>query len=401
MRSLLGLLLLIVASCGGNTSSRLFDSSSKPGFDVNDVSILWPLPEKRENLTQLISLDGTGILSKENFDRLLNIAVFEDDPGYEFWRIKYWYIIGLRFDPCAKVLPSDATCDIELRLIAQPMMHFSDSALASDNALHLIYRLSEEQGRQVAKKLYELKTKNTAVSTNGVPLNIHPIMAAEGLEGEFAQGIQALVMEYAREGNIKEATAMLRLNSNDWRFARSLPNAAHELVTAPIPFVDNQTQTLFGERRKERQPGIFNEIRPAAKAGDSLHKAVDSDEAIGGFFKLPVAEQESLMQSALRIDNPSIHTPSTIDCVSCHMASRVLTRVKGREYLYKDDGNVDRYVSPMPMTMENITPSNELVMGYTVRGFGYGLFDARGAVLSQRVINDSARVASYLNAHFQ
>lgn len=83
------------------------------------------------------------------------------------------------------------------------------------------------------------------------------------------------------------------------------------------------------------------------------------------------------------------------------MASRVLTRVKGREYLYKDDGNVDRYVSPMPMTMENITPSNELVMGYTVRGFGYGLFDARGAVLSQRVINDSARVASYLNAHFQ
>lgn len=394
---------MLLTGCGQEAlSSRLFENNTgaKPLFDVNDVSILWPLPKLRVNLTQLINLDGTGFLSKENFDRIMDIGVIEDDPGYAFWRIKYWYIVAARLDTCAKVLPT-GPCETELRLVSQPMMHFSDSALGADNALHLIYHLSADQGKEVAKILYDLKTQDPNMSTNGKPLDIHPIMAAQGLEGAFAQGMRTLVTTYARETNLKEATAMLRLNAKEWRFVRSLPNAAGELEIAALPFVDGPQQTLFGEVRPDRAPGIFNEIRPHGTNADSLNEAADSDEpSVGGFYKLPEQRQNELLQAALRIDNPLVHTPSTIDCVSCHMASRVLARVKGRDYLEVNDGNPDRYIPPMPMTMTNITEDREITLGYTSRGFGYGIMTPRGASVTQRVINDSARIASDLNQNY-
>lgn len=396
-------LSLVLTSCGRTTSSsELLDlQPPKPRFDVNDVSLLWPLPEKYEHLSQLLILEGSGLLSTENFQRLLDIAKFEDDPGYAYWRMKYWYVIGMRFDPCAKVMPTDTTCGGELKLIAQPLGESSSGRItASDDALHLIYHLNSEQILRIARKLYELKTMDAAISTNGAALNIHPIMAAQGLEGAFAKGLRTLVIEFAQEGNLKEATAMLRLNANEWRFARSLPNTAHELVGAPIPFVNGSVQTLFGERRHDGNPGIFNEIRPQASGADSLNEAVDSDAPVGGFFKLSPEEQGDLLQAALRIDNPLVHTPSTIDCVSCHVASRVLARVKGKDYLEARDGNVDRYVPPMPMTLRNETEDREITLGYTSRAFGYGLMGPRDASTTQRVINDSARVASDLNTRY-
>lgn len=83
------------------------------------------------------------------------------------------------------------------------------------------------------------------------------------------------------------------------------------------------------------------------------------------------------------------------------MASRGLARVYGEEFLSANDGNPNRFVAPPGTTVKNITSQNEFRHGYATRAFGYSFMRAgQEPGITQRTINDSARVAGWLNEHF-
>ncbi len=395
---LAGILLcfLTVGCLAPDDASHLHSSKREllQQFDVNDVSFLWPAPQSRQERDLLPHLANLSFLSEANFQALLNLTHPGDDASFGFAKRSDWHIVSLRYDPCAKDDSLVQTCRHELRLVMQPFLD-GFSARFADHALHLIYQLSSEQSEDVERRLWDLKMSDDASPTNGLPLWVHPSMQQQGLGGTFAQGLTGILQDYAQEKQLREATAMLTINLTQWRFSRSLMNAQGKLERARIPFVQGEMEVLIGEAREGG--GIRNEIQPLATGSDHVNQSVDSDGVDSGFYKLSQQEQEQAIQTALRIDNPMIHTPATVDCVSCHMASRVLARVKGQEFLDAVDGNPDRFLAAAGITIANRTYADTMMHGYETRAFGYSAMGGVFPSIIQRTISDSARVADFLN----
>lgn len=401
MPSLLFSMLILasfVFSCApaSSPSTLSADTSIAPNFDVNDVSILFPIPRNTLDLRQLASLDEGTFINTENFATLLETVSPKDDPNFQFYRRGDWQIIGMRFDPCFQAQPGQGECTAYMRLIAQPLVPRSNIVLATDHALHLLYRLNSEESRLVAHELYRLKEENGA--TNGVPLQFHPTMAQQGLQGAFANGVRALIRQTAREERLEEATAMLSAFITQWRFGKTLMQNGR-LSAASIPLVDSAFEVLAA-RIPEGSNVLRNQIVPVPTGTE--HAAIITDSLPrGGFFALDDSSQKSATDVALRIDNPLMHSPATMDCVSCHMASRGLTRVYGREFLSAKDDNPNRFTPADGVTITNITSANELKHSYATRAFGYSF--VRGGQepgITQRTVNDSARIADWLNRNF-
>src|SRR5262249_17418528 len=107
--------------------------STATKLDVNDVSILFPLPKKQTDASLLLSLDASGpngpLLAKDAFAELLSFAHPEDDKTFaenHFDDPANWRIVAMRVEACAKLDPKAAACATQVRLVAQPVM-FDDA----------------------------------------------------------------------------------------------------------------------------------------------------------------------------------------------------------------------------------------------------------------------------------
>jgi hypothetical protein len=102
----------------------------------------------------------------------------------------------------------------------------------------------------------------------------------------------------------------------------------------------------------------------------------------------------------LRIENPDVHNVLTVDCASCHVTTQLKAAVTG--YGYTDLGQLakaDAFQSPKGVTSSERTVQGDgaegAKQGYVTVNFGYfGLAPS----ISQRTVNESARVAADLNA---
>jgi hypothetical protein len=352
------------------------------GLDLNDVSWLLPLPPAR---SQLLGLAATGpkgeLLPRALYDAMPSTVVgLEAATLFDEYRV-----LGVRVDPC---FPRDATggCIPQLRLVAQPVI--ADGATATttrDATLHLFYELTAAELDDAHRTVWALQAL-AAGRTAGRPLEVHPVLRAEGLAGPYGTMLHALVTRLCGAQNLTRV-AFMRLVQEEvaWRFgAFEVEQAA--LVADPIP----RLGTLVEQGVQEFGNTAFRsgELQPTIP-GDDLDVLL-SESA------MRLTDARTLtrgLTSALRLEHPARLSPKTADCGSCHVATRARTNAE-RQRQVDTSGYPDSFTANPRFDLSRTDAVGDDPRA--LRAFGY--FGAMSA-LSQRTINESAEVAEALSSH--
>lgn len=201
----------------GSAANASAEVTAQAGLDVNDVSMLFPVPD-RDNVWRLMPLTATlstgrDILPAPVFDAIADIARrgraerlgalsmtpevmrklregspfgaedFEEGggPGLDLDAVggaqrESYRVVSLRFDPCAPPAPADAGAGrTQVRLVAQPFV----GDVPQDAAAHLMYDVPFAAAREIAEDLLSWRDPASV----GQPLGVHPVMREQGLAG--------------------------------------------------------------------------------------------------------------------------------------------------------------------------------------------------------------------------
>ena len=383
--SLLGLSLL---ACGplpvppdGGAPADGGAGFSDGGLDLNDVSWLLPLPAPAQH-GLLLGLDSSGargqLLPRRHYDALPALVV-NGDAGVLFAQFK---VISARIDPCFPKEPTTG-CIKQLRLVAQPVVLDGFTTTTEDATIHLFYELNDADFEQARKALTTLKSL-AGGRTDGQPLDVHPVMRAEGLAGPYATALRELVTRLCGEQNLTRV-AFMQLIQKDvaWRFG-ALNVQAGALVEDTIPRLTNQRQQ--GVQEFGNTAFRSGQLQPAA-SGDELPVLLSESE-------LRLTDERTYLRavtSALRVEHPARSNPKTVDCGSCHVVSRALRNARDERAIDLSQ-HADRFVANPRFDLRRVDAAGDDPRA--LRAFGY--FGAQSA-LSQRTINESAEVAEALS----
>jgi hypothetical protein len=134
-------------------------------------------------------------------------------------------------------------------------------------------------------------------------------------------------------------------------------------------------------------------ISPAPLGEDNLTLMLRDSQALSSRDS---AVLKGLGESVARIENPAIHSPETMDCVSCHSTQVAGTLLFGNIPWLRRDPQVLRHAfrSSSPLLQSIATTRN---IPRVFRALGY--FE-KTPVVSRRVINETALVVSQLNERY-
>lgn len=351
---------------------------------VHDVSFLYPLPPQAQR-TSLLGAASAGargpLLPADLYGGLPPLDLLT--PNLESYHL--FRVVAVRLDPCFPGLGvvDEASCKNQLRLVMQPVVpQVGTQALTtSDTALHLFYALSRVELADVLAQLVELRRASGVADG---PVGVHPALARDGVEGAFARGARSLLLAHAGRENLTRITFMaLEQVGQAWRFGGfEVEGGALRPMLIPLVGVKEQTfQNLDLKGRTFERAATY----PASPAEDDLRLLLDPTalEAASPAARLVAYKH------ALRIENPTAHSPDTIDCATCHVASPA-RRFAEATYGLSAEGP-ERYSHPAgaPLAGATGTATNEL------RAFGY--FGVQPSV-SPRAVNETAEVVHRVNA---
>ena len=379
---------LILIACGpvplhpdGGTVDSGVATFTDGGLDLNDVSWLLPLPAPAHH-SQLLGLDAAGskgpLLPRRHYDVLPGLVTTEDAAEL-FAKFR---VVSVRVDPCFPREPTSG-CIKQIRLVAQPLTVTAFKTTTEDGAIHLLYELTDAEFDSARQTLRELKSL-AAGATDGRPLEVHPVLRAEGLTGPYATQLHALVTRLCGEQNLTRV-AFMRLVQTDvaWRFG-AFNVVSGALVADPIPRLNTITQQ--GVQEFGNTAFRSGQLQPAA-SGDELSVLLSESE-------MRLTDTRTLdraVTSALRLEHPARSNPKTVDCASCHVASRALRNARS-ERAIDTSTHADSYVGNSRFDLRRLDGVGDDPRA--MRAFGY--FKDLSA-LSQRTINESAEVAEALS----
>jgi hypothetical protein len=364
---------LALLACGGTTPNPdggTGGGAASTALDLNDVSFLYPLPA----LAQRALLPGLGAAGRGG--PLLSRALFAALPPLmpdtpEAITYEELRVISARIDPCfpGSAPPAAPVCIPQLRLVAQPVQvdPLNPAELTTaDATLHLFYTLSEADFGAALVKLRALKS------------------LAQGLSGSYAAALNALLLEFCGPSTFtRVAFQAVNQQGNIWTFgAFNLEGGA--LVADLIPRLTNQK--VQGVQQIGSVSSPSGGLIPAPANDDMDTLLSKRDVAIADTRTL-----ERAVKQALIIEHPDKSSPLTIDCGSCHVASRALSAATAQRNL-DTTGWAERFVPPA----QRFNLSRVDGVGndpFAQRAFGYL---GRRSALSQRTINESAVVADAL-----
>ncbi len=385
----------LVLLTGFTLLMQAYAGAVQPGrpWGLNDVSILYPLPESSSAPGKLIPPQEHGLggawLPYDMYRRLPPIDHGEPaERTYQALRV-----MGVRLDPCFK---SEGNCLPQVRLVWQPLTPAGYGSTAQygvpeakDAAIHTLYTLTPAMFDTLLTD-YAALVKATGVDLRNEALQIHPVLLKQGLDGPFATRLRALLARYVGPATFWRATAMQGLPGDDeWSFtgfnvrdgvAQDLPIArigsrsqrmqvaqldhssfANGLVT-PFPDVaeDNYLPDIMRERSMNRKP----------QSATALAIAIAD------------------------IENPTKNNPDTVDCVSCHAAQPAGSLLFRNLSTLRSQPEVKAHVFQSALPLRN--SGLHLADTHVLRAFGYA---DRDPAISRRVINESAAVVSQLNGN--
>ena len=358
-------------------------------WTVNDVSLLFPLPADDTEAALLLGLSDAGgkgpLLPESVFEEHVQIpfgGLWEGPGNHESYAATR--ILAARVDPCAESAGADGEpCVRELRLSAQPFQ-FGDV----DAALHLIYRLTDDELEQLVEGLRALQS-HAEDGDAEAPLGPHPAMVRQGLAGPFAEELKALILDHAGSDNLVRVTAMQRgRNSTNWGFFlmdRDPSTGAYHRVPNPatggelLQGVDEIGGLGVGGSRHT----TITPLDPAVGYPATLLRSADVDT-------LSPDELQAALGRLASFEDPARHSAATLDCASCHLAN-----ARGFYEAFTGittDPELVTFASPEGQNTARADGTD--LTGRSLRAFGY--FEGEVAI-SQRAVNESATIAYQLS----
>ncbi|MDX2012249.1 MAG: hypothetical protein SFW67_18785 [Myxococcaceae bacterium] len=381
MRAWSPLVMVVLVGCGAAPvigPGRVVETER---LDLNDVSFLLPLPAPHR-LDSLLGLAAGGdlgpLLPRPLYERLPRL-VEGQDAGALFDELR---VVSVRVDPCfpGSAPPSPPSCVKQVRLVAQPVIVDQGVVTTRDATVHLFYSLESARFDGVLRGLFELD-ELAGTLTNG-PLDVHPVLRRQGLDGLYGAKLRTLVLEACGSATLSRVAVMsVDAQGAAWQFT-AFDVREGGLVDDLIPRLPMLKVQAFQEFGNE---SFRNGALVPAAPSDALDLLLSERE-------MRLLDRRSLdkaLTSALRIEHPERSSPKTVDCASCHVASRAR---RNAEAFHRVDttGHVDRFEAD-GFDLSRVDEAKDDPRA--LRAFGYF---GRASAFSQRTINESAQVAMAL-----
>jgi len=245
--------------------------------------------------------------------------------------------------------------------------------------VHAFYTMPRAELTELAKKI--LAAKHGAPGSKRTALGPNPLLVEQGLGGTFGTEIKAAILEHAGKDSLTRVTFMTREppRQPQWKFGGfDIEGSRHTAMKiASLGSETSQTFTTLA-RNGRAAPAVAHEDNISL-----LFSSFATDQAT------PDAVGKAYT-AALRVQNPGMHSPDTVDCVSCHTATSAriyAEKSKGQ----KPEGNGAAFATTWNVALTK-SPASE--RADNLHAFGYLFSDPS---VSQRVANESALVADYVN----
>jgi hypothetical protein len=379
--------LALAVACGADPAAPETPPPIEAALAPSDVSILMPLPAASERLS-LLGPDARGargpLLPRDLYGQLPELEIFSDNVDtYDLLRV-----VGIRLDPCFPTLdPSSADgCKSMVRLVMQPIrLVAAGDALelrAVDAAVHLFYAVDEADLEDLLAWL--VAARRDAVSDGRATLGVHPALTAQGLDGPFMTTLRSRLLAAIGGDNLTRVTVMaLGDFGNVWTFA-GFDVKGDTLEPFVIPTLAASSQSFTNV---DATGATFSQTKLVPPGVDQdIALLLDSDAALAA----PPSEAQAPFTATLRIENPRLENPDTIDCATCHIAPAARRWAETALALDAADF-AEEYRDPAGLPVEGATGSRT----DELRMFGY--FDSRPSV-SRRVVNETDALVRFWNA---
>jgi hypothetical protein len=376
---------------------------------LNDVSVLYPLAKTEGDFESYLpaSTPGRGGV-------LLPLDLYERAAS-AFWPGSYGppsqstldatystlRVIAFRLDPCfANVGPitPQSHCQAQIRLVLQPLAFANGATTADDEAVHAFYSLTPEELVSAVRAVVAARESIGGLADLG-PLAVHPILARQGPGGPMARVLGSLVARYAGASNLVRVTTLRSANVGEsrpkgerqakaWNF-HGYEVVGGMLTPLVIPALPSGSTSVDFIARSAPLNGVF---QPPTTSPDDMQMMADATR----FDAAGAAARASSFDAALRIENPDVNSPNTIDCASCHLArpSRDLVAATLGLSAANDPNAFTADPRFVPSADMALTTSGNATM-LNVHAFSYLAGDA---MINARTINESASIVAYLNA---
>lgn len=356
-------------------------------LDLNDVSVLLPLPSASEwsLLPKADTVANRGVLLPksivvEKIPTLLQMV--HNESLYQ-----HIYSVGFRIDPCFHEGPAPVKCKTQIRMIWQPLLKRGEQTFTTDVTLHTFYELTAEDFKKLIQEIKQLKLQ-ASVSTDGEALLVNPVLKTEGLRGPYYNKLMAIIYQYIGQENLSRITFMQLFGGETVWFFGGIDIKNNEITRITIPRINAAVQQFANTMTTTFKGGIA----PAPKQADNLN-IVLADSNI-----LDQTKEEDIInvvKSAFKFENPNLHNPGTLDCVSCHVAQPVKVWALNKFPQLNLDSVSREFIYTADSNLLNTSP----MQGNTNIARIFGYFENQ-PIAAQRVINESAEVVKYLKTNY-
>ncbi len=357
-------MFVCLAGCGDNLEPVLdFDRT----VERADVAILYPLPT---TIDQLIKPDEQAAFGALFPEPLFPTSIGPVDTGTTYADLR---LVALRLDPCS----ARKSCNSEVRAIFQPVISIGGEVTVADGAIHVFYDMPAAELDQFLKQILVLKKSHGRGIAYGDTLGVQPILAATGLDGEFARGLHDLVLEHLGESRIERFTEQNhQIPARDrWDFYL-FGRVGADLVRQTIEKASTDEQQVTGQPADPLVAGGIAGVNPTLDS--PLIAVVDETRPPG-----VTAAIESGFARAVELQDPSKETSESVDCVSCHLTEGA-RRVGAAEYNLTPTGEFQ--------STRSLAYQRDLGAVTNLRMFAY---NRRFVSVTQRVANDAAVTADW------
>ncbi|MBC7741407.1 MAG: hypothetical protein H7061_04365 [Bdellovibrionaceae bacterium] len=415
MQRVFGYIFLIILIVGCGLSSRAASS----GFDVNDVSFLFPLRDGKPYPAIRLN-DNTKLISDDLFKQVLQFEHQVDDLNQlPYINARFladqnqWYVTSFRYEDCGNtfhhevikdpktnsdviLLGAGNGCQAHLRLVIQPF-NFSNQPLPT--ALHLIYNILPNEQVEVVNGLAMIKSvSSTLGDTSGLPLMVHPGLEAEGqsvsgghkLADQITQFLLTSLSASGQTPSLRVQLITMTINTQvmGWKMVGGF--VSNQKWTR---FVTNFNQLLYDPSGRENillgveqiQCNFYDFCFSFPNKVETSQRGLLTTGFKQNADGSPPAPQRNYETEVMaeQIDNGLRTHFFNTNCLSCHESANF----RNRNEIWTD---LQLPAGITPFTIKKLTSTNSS----NIINFGYEGLSAR---VSTRTASESALVASRLN----
>lgn len=375
------------------SSEDAFTQDLRPELaQMNDVSILFPLAKTKAAFDRGYLTPGN-MLPKAVYERAfgppgtLQVGGTPAAPALAGLKL-----VAVRFDPC---FANSDPCKNQMRLIFQSLTFAANKTAAADDAVHVFYSLTRDELKGGVQKMIELRRRKIGDRRLGA-LGPHPLLkAASGdLDMSTVAEVNALVTSLAKADKLVQFTQFAPSGlDTTWNFSGFdvEKNAALKIPALPA---NDDTHVAY-----------FAGFTPGELEGDpafvpaSTAPAADNIQSLGNRATSNAAGAQGRARAfaALnRLENPTLHTPDTTDCASCHAVEPVRKLIGAKHYA----SEMAAAKAHAFKANEAYVPAADLASPQVPdSGVNVHMFSYKGTIPSvhQRTINESAAIVADLN----